>query len=115
LPQLLVSVVCLLRHRGCLSDEAKDLTQEIFLRLIEKRSLCLAVSTRGKFRSFLLTSRKYFLINEWNKARAAKRCGAQAFLPVAWEVNVKCNQVAMTKAVTVLNVNGPAATRIDGY
>ena len=71
------------RRGGHQPAEAQDLTQEFFLRLIEKQTLRLADSTRGKFRSFLLTSLKHFLINEWEKARAAKR-GGQSF-PVAWE------------------------------
>jgi RNA polymerase sigma-70 factor (ECF subfamily) len=73
------------RRRGHPPEESEDLTQEFFLRLIDKQSLRLADSTRGKFRSFLLTSLKHFLINEWEKARAAKRGGAQSFQPVAWE------------------------------
>lgn len=73
------------RRGGHQPEEAQDLTQEFFLRLIEKQSLRLADSTRGKFRSFLLTSLKHFLINEWEKARTAKRGGAQSFQPVAWE------------------------------
>jgi RNA polymerase sigma factor (sigma-70 family) len=73
------------RRRGLQREEAQDLTQEFFLRLIEKRSLRLANSERGKFRSYLLTSLKHFLINEWEKARAVKRGGVQSFQPVAWE------------------------------
>jgi RNA polymerase sigma-70 factor (ECF subfamily) len=73
------------RRRGHQPEQAQDLTQEFFLRLIEKQSLRLADSTRGKFRSFLLTSLKHFLINEREKAHAAKRGGPQSFQPLAWE------------------------------
>src|SRR5215208_4997011 len=72
------------RRRGHHPEEAQDLTQEFFLRLIEKQSVRLADSTRGRFSSFLLTSLKHFLINEWQKARAAKRGGPKSF-PMAWE------------------------------
>jgi DNA-directed RNA polymerase specialized sigma24 family protein len=73
------------RRQGHGFQEAQDLTQEFFTRLLAKKYLCLADPARGKFRSFLLTSLKHFLINEWEKTRAAKRGGAQSFPPVAWE------------------------------
>lgn len=63
------------RRQGHDSHEAQDLTQSFFLRLIEKRYLSLADPSRGKFRSFLLTSLKHFLVNEWEKSRTAKRGG----------------------------------------
>ena len=59
--------------------EAQDLTQEFFLRLLEKNALARAAPERGRFRSFLLASLDHFLANEWDKARAKKRGGgAQA-------------------------------------
>ena len=73
------------RRQGHPIEEAQDLTQEFFARLLERKYLRLADPARGKFRSFLLTSLKHFLINEWEKARAAKRGGAQSFRPMAWE------------------------------
>ncbi|HIL69946.1 MAG TPA: hypothetical protein EYG38_08875 [Verrucomicrobia bacterium] len=33
--------------------------------------------TRGKFRSFLLTSLKNFLVNEWKQSQAKKRGGGK--------------------------------------
>ena len=71
------------RRAGHNADEAQDLTQEFFLRLLEKKSIRLADSARGKFRSFLLTSLKNFLVNEWEKGQAAKRGGGLVFQP--WE------------------------------
>lgn len=73
------------RRAGYQPAEAQDLTQEFFLRVIEKQSLGQADSARGKFRSFLLTSLKNFLINEWQKARAAKRGGGQSLPPLEWQ------------------------------
>lgn len=70
------------RRQGRDAHEAQDLTQEFFLRLLDKQYLRLADSTRGKFRSFLLTSLKRFLVNDWEKACAAKRGGGQAKLPL---------------------------------
>ena len=73
------------RRRGSDPHEAQDLTQEFFLRLLDKQSLRLADSTRGKFRSFLLTSLKNFLINEWQKGRAQKRGNGQAIQPLEFD------------------------------
>jgi RNA polymerase sigma-70 factor (ECF subfamily) len=52
--------------------EAQDFTQAFFAKLLEQRQLELADPGRGRFRSFLLTACKRFLINEWHKAHAAK-------------------------------------------
>ena len=63
------------RRSGCTPEDAEDLTQAFFARLLEKRRLKSAQRERGKFRSFLLTSLKHFLTNEWHRARAEKRGG----------------------------------------
>src|SRR3974390_3351918 len=52
------------RRQGHNSEDAQDLTQEFFARLLERKCLQLADRERGRFRSFLLTSLKHFLINE---------------------------------------------------
>ncbi|WP_254514027.1 RNA polymerase sigma factor [Anatilimnocola floriformis] len=65
------------RRRGLASPEAQDLTQEFFARLLEKNSLAAASPERGKFRAFLLTSLKNFLVNEWERGRAQKRGGGE--------------------------------------
>jgi RNA polymerase sigma factor (sigma-70 family) len=70
------------RRQGYGPEDAQDLTQEFFARLIEKNSISFADRDRGKFRSFLLTSLKHFLVNEWEKARAAKRGGGQV---ISWD------------------------------
>jgi RNA polymerase sigma factor (sigma-70 family) len=64
-----------LRRRGHDADDAQDLTQAFFVRLIEKRALRHADPARGRFRSFLLTSLKHFAVNEWERERAQKRGG----------------------------------------
>jgi len=63
------------RRSGHNPQDAEDLTQSFFARLLEKRRLRLAQRERGKFRTFLLTSLKHFLTNEWQRARAVKRGG----------------------------------------
>jgi RNA polymerase sigma factor (sigma-70 family) len=63
------------RRRGYSSQDAQDLTQEFFARLLAGHWLAQADRERGRFRSFLLTAFKHFLANEWNKARTLKRGG----------------------------------------
>jgi RNA polymerase sigma-70 factor (ECF subfamily) len=63
-------------------DQAQDLTQDFFARLLERNMLAGAEPERGHFRAFLLTAFKNFLINEGDKARAAKRGGDRTFLPL---------------------------------
>ena len=63
------------RRRGNSPDDAQDLTQSFFARLLEKRLLEKVDPAKGKFRTFLLTSMKRFLTDEWNKANAQKRGG----------------------------------------
>jgi RNA polymerase sigma-70 factor (ECF subfamily) len=70
------------RRRTANIDEADDLTQEFFARLLEKNYLAAANPDRGKFRAFLLTAFKHFLANEWEKARAQKRGGGKPAIPL---------------------------------
>ncbi len=63
------------RRQGLTAEGAQDSTQNFFLRLLEKDFLAAADPERGRFRSFLLTAFKRFLINEWRQERAAKRGG----------------------------------------
>jgi len=51
------------RRHGHDAHQSQDLTQEFFLRLLDKDYLRLADPARGKFRTFLLTSMKHFLAN----------------------------------------------------
>ena len=73
------------RRRVSEIHEAQDLTQEFFLRLLEKNSLAAASPERGRFRSFLLTSLKNFLANEWDRATARKRGGPFKALSLDWD------------------------------
>ncbi len=59
-------------HREHRKD-AEDLTQQFFARFLEKEHYKLANRERGRFRSFLLTAAKHFLINERERASAQKR------------------------------------------
>src|ERR1700693_807966 len=64
-----------LRRRGYSADQAQDLTQEFFIRVLEGRYLDRADPEKGRFRSFILTSLKFFVADEADRQRAHKRGG----------------------------------------
>jgi RNA polymerase sigma factor (sigma-70 family) len=64
-----------LRRRGYPAHQAQDLTQEFFIRLLEGRYLDRSDPEKGRFRSFLLTSLKFFVADEEDRHRARKRGG----------------------------------------
>lgn len=66
------------RWRGAAADDAKDLTQAFFSRLIEKCAIGAADPERGKFRTFLLASAKNFVANELRAENAQKRAPQRA-------------------------------------
>ncbi len=68
------------RNRGHSSDDAQDLTQSFFARMIETGGFASADPERGRFRSYLLGAMKHFLANEWHRAQAQKRGGGVRFL-----------------------------------
>lgn len=70
-----------LRRRGHSADEAQDLTQEFFVRVLEGRYLDRADPDKGRFRSFILTSLKFFVADEEDRQRARKR-GGGAIVPL---------------------------------
>jgi RNA polymerase sigma-70 factor (ECF subfamily) len=70
-----------LRRRGYAADEAQDLTQEFFVRVLEGRYLDRADPEKGRFRSFILTSLKFFVADEGDRQRALKR-GGGAVVPL---------------------------------
>jgi len=69
-----------IRREGHGEAEAQDLTQEFFLRLIDRDILQRLRHQQGKFRSFLLTFLKNFLLEQRGRAGAQKRGGGKAIL-----------------------------------
>src|SRR5262245_36311441 len=65
------------RRRGHVPDDAHDLTQEFFARLLEKDFLAGVDRGKGKFRSFLMAACTHFLANERDRARAKRRGGGR--------------------------------------
>jgi RNA polymerase sigma factor (sigma-70 family) len=62
-----------IRRQGYGAEEARDLTQGYFARLVERGDLNDVRPELGRFRSFLLVSVKHFLSNELDRERAKKR------------------------------------------
>ncbi|MGI8603128.1 MAG: RNA polymerase sigma factor [Verrucomicrobiales bacterium] len=70
------------RRQGFTPEDAKDLTQDFFVRLIEKDWLDDVVREKGRFRSWLLASMKHFLANEWDRRRALNRGGGSVMISI---------------------------------
>jgi RNA polymerase sigma factor (sigma-70 family) len=69
-----------IRRQGYGAEEARDLTQGYFARLVERRDLKDVRPELGRFRSFLIASVKHFLSNELDRERAKKRAPGQPLL-----------------------------------
>jgi len=77
-------VYAFVRRQGFDADEAADLTQEFFARVLGKNCFQDADPARGRFRAFLCVSVRHFLSNERDRGRALKRGGARP--PISLEV-----------------------------
>jgi len=77
------------RRKGFSSTDAQDLTQGFFARFIEKKYLDDVDQSKGKFRSFLLTSMTHFLLNEIDKNKAQKRGGGHKLISIDAELAEK--------------------------
>jgi RNA polymerase sigma-70 factor (ECF subfamily) len=70
------------RRKGHPAEEAEDLTQEFFARLLEKGFLEDVGPGKGRFRSFLLVCLKRFMANEWDRKQALKRGGGKRIVSI---------------------------------
>ena len=73
------------RRRGHRPEDAQDLVQGFFARVVEKNYLQAADRTRGRFRSFLLTALNRFIANEWDRAHRLKRGGGRDIVSIDQE------------------------------
>ncbi|MBS0193532.1 MAG: sigma-70 family RNA polymerase sigma factor [Proteobacteria bacterium] len=72
-------VLAYIRSHPGAADEAEDLAQAFFVEFIAAAAHAHADPARGRFRSFLLTTLKHFLLNAGAAARALKRGGGMQF------------------------------------
>ena len=70
------------RRQGAVREEAEDLTQGFFARLLERRDLDIVRKEKGRLRSYLLVSLKNFLANERHRAMAIKRGEGRRLIPL---------------------------------
>jgi RNA polymerase sigma-70 factor (ECF subfamily) len=75
-------IYAFLQRCGHDSHNAQDLTQGFFAYLLEQELLRKANPRRGRFRSFLLGSLKFFVSNQQAKERALKRGGGICIVPI---------------------------------
>ena len=82
------------RRRGYSREDAEDLTQAFFVKLLGRRDFAGLGSDKGKFRAFLLASLKHFLANEWDKSRCHKRGGSITHFSLDWQSADRQFQIA---------------------
>ncbi|MDQ6623490.1 MAG: sigma-70 family RNA polymerase sigma factor [Verrucomicrobiota bacterium] len=70
-------------RRGYSFEDAQDLTQDFFAKILEMNWLGRADKSRGRFRALLLKSLKNFLIDAGEKRSAKKRGGGVEF--ISWD------------------------------
>src|SRR5438270_4450141 len=75
-------VYSFVRRQEAGPEEAQDLTQGFFALLLERRDLSTVRKEKGRLRSYLLTSVKHFLADEWRHAMAVKRGKGQRLIPL---------------------------------
>ena len=75
-------IFAFVRRQGHSPEDAQDLTQGFFTRLIEKGDIGDADRSRGRFRTFLLTSCQHFISNERDRSRAQKRGGGRPMISI---------------------------------
>lgn len=68
------------RRKGCMEEDAKDLTQQFFYNLLERNDFSGLDPRKGRFRTFLLTAFTHFLANEYDRASAHKRGGGKIIM-----------------------------------
>ena len=70
------------RHKGHKPDQAEDLVQGFFARILERHIFHNLVADRGRFRAFLLSCFHHFMVTEWAKMQTKKRGGGLQSVPL---------------------------------
>ena len=73
------------RRHGFSKEDAEDLTQAFFAKLLERHDFAGLKQENGRFRAFLLAALKNFLSNERDRAGRLKRGGNITHLSLDWQ------------------------------
>jgi RNA polymerase sigma-70 factor (ECF subfamily) len=93
-------VYAYIRRTGRPVEDARDLTQAFFARVVEKGVFEQAEPSRGRFRAFLLAAVRNFLSNAYASQQAARRGGRHVHLPLEFEHGERQYQLEVPDAVT---------------
>jgi len=63
------------RRQGHSPEDAQDLVQEFFARVLDRNYFRAADPQKGRFRFFLVAALRHFLANEWDRTQCQKRGG----------------------------------------
>ena len=95
-------VYSFIRRQGCGTDEAEDLTQSFFARLLERRDLNSVRQEKGRLRSYLLIAAKHFLASERERATTARRGGGLVQIPLE---EMRAHEGNATEPVDILTAD----------
>ncbi len=70
---------------GVKPEEARDLAQEFFIRILEGQVIASVDPSRGSFRQYLKGALRHFLMNELRNARTQKRGGGARHLSLDFD------------------------------
>jgi RNA polymerase sigma-70 factor (ECF subfamily) len=88
------------RWQGATPENAQDLTQGFFARLLEKHYLDDFDRERGRFRTFLLAAFRHYVANERERERTQKRGSGQVLIPLDVEDAERCYRLEPSHNVT---------------
>src|SRR5262245_44667326 len=75
-------IYALIRRSGRGPEDALDLTQDYFTRLLEKGGISAADHRKGRFRDFLRTDCGFFLSHQYERDHALRRGGGRAVFSI---------------------------------
>jgi DNA-directed RNA polymerase specialized sigma24 family protein len=75
-------VYAFVRREGMDAEDAQDLTQGFFTRLLARGDFLSVDQAKGKLRTYLLAGVKHFMVQDWRRRTAEKRGGGAQALPL---------------------------------
>jgi RNA polymerase sigma factor (sigma-70 family) len=88
------------RRQGLTREEAQDVIQEFFARLLEHKNLETVRREKGRLRSYLLVSVKRFLANEQQRAAGVKRYETGPHIPLDELLNSEAADLELAETLS---------------